>query len=155
METVWLVDSCLPPDGIPQVAEPLRAPPLPSVVCASFIGAWRGAREELDLVEWLQLSEARFSMHPFPVDATSTSRADVSLRRVCQMYSNFCTFDFGSREFFTIFERYCDVRLKRLNILHSTLRVIYFTAEFAGEKERERERLAMRKISRGGRVEWM
>lgn len=71
------------------------------------------------------------------------------------MYSNFCTFDFGSREFFTIFERYCDVRLKRLNILHSTLRVIYFTAEFAGEKERERERLAMRKISRGGRVEWM
>lgn len=74
METVWLVDSCLPPDGIPQVAEP------PLRYLPSFIGgAWRGIgaeREELDLVEWLELSEAQFRR--YPGCKTSISRVDVS-----------------------------------------------------------------------------
>lgn len=140
METVWLVDSCLPPDGIPQVAEPLRAPPLPSVVCASFIGAWRGAREELDLVEWLQLSEARFSMHPFPVDATSTSRVDVSLRRVCQMYSNFFYFWLWISRILHHFRTLLRCKIETIKYPpFNASRYIFYSRICRRERERERK----------------
>lgn len=97
METVWLVDSCLPPDGIPQVAEP----PLRYLPCASFIGgAWRGIgaeREELDLVEWLELSEAQFRRYP------ESWMQDLDISSGCvvyrQIYTNFYTVNFTSRQF--------------------------------------------------------
>lgn len=97
METVWLVDSCLPPDGIPQVAEP----PLRYLLCASFIGgAWRGIgaeREELDLVEWLELSEAQFRRYP------ESWMQDLDISSGCvvyrQIYTNFYTVNFTSRQF--------------------------------------------------------
>lgn len=95
METVWLVDSCLPPDGIPQVAEP------PLRYLPSFIGgAWRGIgaeREELDLVEWLELSEAQFRRYP------ESWMQDLDISSGCvvyrQIYTNFYTVNFTSRQF--------------------------------------------------------
>lgn len=95
METVWLVDSCLPPDGIPQVVEP------PLRYLPSFIGgAWRGIgaeREELDLVEWLELSEAQFRRYP------ESWMQDLDISSGCvvyrQIYTNFYTVNFTSRQF--------------------------------------------------------
>lgn len=96
METVWLVDSCLPPDGIPQVAEP----PLRYLPCASFIGgAWRGigAERERSWI-WLELSEAQFRR--YPGCKTSISRVDMSWCVVYrQIYTNFYTVNFTSRQF--------------------------------------------------------
>lgn len=79
METVWLVDSCLPPDGIPQVAEP----PLRYLLCASFIGgAWRGIGAERER-SWIWSSgwnsqKLNSVDIPNPGCKTSISRVDVS-----------------------------------------------------------------------------
>lgn len=160
METVWLVDSCLPPDGIPQVAEP------PLRYLPSFIGgAWRGIgaeREELDLVEWLELSEAQFRRYP------ESWMQDLDISSGCvvyrQIYTNFYIVNFTSRQFqpYTIilirknsFQRYyIYIKLKRLNIpLYTTRRGIFYSRIITNlpERERERKRLATRKINKSGK----
>lgn len=112
-----------------------------------------GEREELDLVEWLELSEAQFRRYP------ESWMQDLDISSGCvvyrQIYTNFYIVNFTSRQFqpYTIilirknsFQRYyIYIKLKRLNIpLYTTRRGIFYSRIITNlpERERERKRLA-------------
>lgn len=162
METVWLVDSCLPPDGIPQVAEP------PLRYLPSFIGgAWRGIGAERER-SWIWSSgwnsqKLNSVDIPNPGCKTSISRVDVScIVRYTRIFipltlhlansNHIPSFLFAKIRSNVVI--YIYIKLKRLNIpLYTTRRGIFYSRIITNlpERERERKRLATRKINKSGK----
>lgn len=121
-----------------------------------------GEREELDLVEWLELSEAQFRRYP------ESWMQDLDISSGCvvyrQIYTNFYTVNFTSRQFqpYTIilirknsFQR-CYIYIYKIETIKypSLYNASWYILqpnnnEFA--RKRERERLATRKINKSGR----
>lgn len=154
METVWLVDSCLPPDGIPQVAEP------PLRYLPSFIGgAWRGIGAErkrswiwssgwnsqklnsVDILdarprylEWMCRDAScivRYTRIFIPLTLHLANSNHIPSFLFAKIRSNVVI--------------YIYIKLKRLNIpLYTTRRGIFYSRIITNlpERERERKRLA-------------
>lgn len=120
-----------------------------------------GEREELDLVEWLELSEAQFRR--YPGCKTSISRVDVScIVRYTRIFipltlhlansNHIPSFLFAKIRSNVVI--YIYIKLKRLNIpLYTTRRGIFYSRIITNlpERERERKRLATRKINKSGK----
>ena len=116
-----------------------------------------GEREELDLVEWLELSEAQFRRYPESwmqdLDISSGyTRIFISLTLHLANSNHIPSFLFAKIRSNVVI--YIYIKLKRLNIpLYTTRRGIFYSRIITNlpERERERKRLATRKINKSGK----